>query len=183
VSEATALDLRALWQLAWSTQQASYTTHCHGIDHWVRVERNGLWLTSQLDGEVDVLVVRLFAAFHDSQRRHDGGDRDHGPRAAEFILQLGLPLEAARMERLATAIRTHTSGPASEDLTIQVCHDADRLDLGRVYTKPDARFLYTTAAKELARRDAVEELDSWILDVTCPELLNETPRWDRRWKA
>jgi uncharacterized protein len=182
VPEATALDLRALWQLAWSTQQACYTTHCHGIDHWVRVERNGLWLASQLEGEVDVLVVRLFAAFHDSQRRHDGRDRDHGPRAAKFILELGLPLEAARIERLATAIRTHTSGPSSDDLTIQVCHDADRLDLGRVGTKPDARFLCTAPAKELARWDAVQDLDSWIVDVTCPEWLKETPPWDRRWK-
>ena len=43
---------------------------------------------------VDELVVRLFAALHDCQRHHDGRDRDHGARAAAYIRQLQLPLDA-----------------------------------------------------------------------------------------
>lgn len=175
----TTLDLPALWDLAWQTQQANYRTFHHGIEHWVRVERNGLWLARQLPG-VDELVVRLFAALHDCQRLDDGYDRDHGPRAAQFISTLALPLRPARLRLLVEAVHTHTFGPTgSDDLTIQVCHDADRLDLGRVSIRPDARFLNTEPAQDLARRDAVTELDQVEVPVTRPELLRETPRWDR----
>jgi uncharacterized protein len=171
-------DLPALWKLAWKTQRSHFMTHHHGIEHWVRVERNGLWLAGQVDG-VDVLVVRLFAALHDCQRRNDGWDPDHGPRAAEFLQGLDLGLEPARLDELVTAVRTHTSGPTADSPTIRVCHDADRLDLGRVGTKLDARFLNTPPAIDLARRDAPEELDQKVLDVTLPEYLKPTPRWDR----
>jgi hypothetical protein len=85
------LDLLALWRLAWATQQATYRTHCHGIEHWVRGDRNALWLISELEDEVDELVVRLFAAFHDCQRRHDGRDGDHAPGAGAL---LGVALKA-----------------------------------------------------------------------------------------
>lgn len=179
------LDLPALWALAWDTQRAIYTTRHHGLDHWVRVERNGLWIASRLEeegaGAVDLLVVRLFAALHDCQRRDDGYDWAHGPRAADFILGLDLPLERDRLERLVTAVRTHTDGPTEScDLTIQVCHDADRLDLGRVWIRPSPDFLNTGPARDVARRDAVQQLDRHALEVTLPEWLRATPRWDRR---
>ena len=41
----------------------------HGSSHWRRVERNGLILSSHTGA--DVLVVRLFAWFHDSRRIND----------------------------------------------------------------------------------------------------------------
>lgn len=181
----TPLDLPAIWEMAWQTQRAIYTTRHHGLDHWVRVERNGLWLAARLEEEggaglVDTLVVRLFAALHDCQRRDDGYDLEHGPRAADFIRGLDLPLERERLERLVTAVRTHTAGPTEiDDLTIRVCHDADRLDLGRVWIRPSADFLNTEPARDLARRDAVQELDSHPAEVTLPEWLRATPRWDR----
>lgn len=172
--------------MAWRTQRAIFRTHHHGLEHWVRVERNGLWLASRLaeeeEGEVDVLVVRLFAALHDCQRRDDGYDFHHGPRAADFILEnrRSLPVAGDRLERLVTAVRTHTDGPTeSDDLTIRVCHDADRLDLGRVMIRPSPDFLNTEPARDLARRDAVEELDRVRVQVTLPEHLTGTPRWDR----
>ncbi|HHQ48539.1 MAG TPA: hypothetical protein ENK19_06605, partial [Acidobacteria bacterium] len=52
----------------------------HGVKHWARVERNGLWLARRT-GAVPWLVT-LFALFHDSQRLNDAHDPDHGPRAA-----------------------------------------------------------------------------------------------------
>jgi uncharacterized protein len=171
--------MKAVWHSAWAAQRANFTTHCHGIDHWTRVERNGLWLASQLPG-VDTVVVRLFAAIHDCRREDDGGDRYHGPRAADYARALDLPLREGQLERLLTAVSTHTFGPTdSEDLTVRVCHDADRLDLGRVGTRPKARFLSTAPAKDLAERDAIESLDGEDQDVTCPEHFVPTPRWDR----
>jgi uncharacterized protein len=165
--------------MAWQTQQGLYQTRHHGIDHWVRVERNGLWLAGQEDG-VDELVLRCFAALHDCQRWSDGSDLEHGPRAADFIEELGLPLDPGQMDRLLTAVRTHTQGHIrQDDRTVQVCHDADRLDIGRVGIKPDPRFFYTAAAADLARRDACESLDTVELRLTWPGLLQPTPRWDR----
>lgn len=172
-------DLPALWDWAWKTQQAQYHTHHHGIDHWVRVERNGLWLAEQV-GSVDVLVLRCFAALHDCQRWDDGFDPDHGPRAATFIEGLSLPLSPQQLAQLLTAVRTHTFGHIlQDDLTVQVCHDADRLDIGRVGIQPDPRFFYTAPAKDLAGRDACESLDAVHVDLTCPEHFAPTPRWDR----
>jgi uncharacterized protein len=34
------------------------------------------------------------------------------------------------------------------NITVQTCWDADRLDLGRVGTTPDPRYLCTAAAKQ-----------------------------------
>ena len=174
------MDLRAAWRDAWAFQQAAFTSHCHGIDHWVRVERNGLWLARQVPG-VDELVVRLFAALHDSRRQDDGRDIQHGPRAAASLAGLGLRLDSGRLALLDEAIRTHSFGHTrSEDPTVRACHDADRLDLGRVGRRPDPAFLNTEPARDLAARDACESLDRESLPVTLPESLRPTPRWDGR---
>ena len=172
------MDLVSVWEHAWQLQQASYTSHCHGLEHWVRVERNGLWLARH-DPGVDVLVVSLFAALHDCQRHDDGSDPHHGPRAAALAQQLDLPINRRQQRVLVEAIRTHTMGlTSSSDLTLQVCHDADRLDLGRVGKRPRAEYLCMPEARDLADRDAVEELDEVEEDLTLPEWLRPTPRWD-----
>jgi len=123
----------------------------HGEAHWVRVRENGLYLATMTG--VDPEIVELFAYLHDSQRRHDGGDREHGPRAAEYIRRLSpalLPLPEAGVELLVYACHYHTAGLTEADVTVQVCWDADRLDLGRVGIEPDARYLCTPAAREPA---------------------------------
>lgn len=170
------LTIAAVWTLAWETQQATYTTRHHGLDHWVRVERNGLWLAERVEG-VDVAVVRHFAALHDCQRRDDGHDPDHGPRAADFLHTLTLDLTGTQLDLLALAIRTHTRPDLHREPTIQVCHDADRLDLGRVFITPRPRFLNTTPARELAARRRIEELDRVTerLDLTRPDDFRPTP--------
>lgn len=177
MSDPASISVPHIWDTAQAAQEANFRSVHHGIEHWVRVERNVLWLADQVEG-VDLLVARLFAALHDCQRRDDGYDREHGPRAADFIAGLELPLAAQRLETLVTAVRTHTFGPTeSDDLTIQVCHDADRLDLGRVAIRPNPAFLNTAPARDLAARDAVRELDGLTLPVTKPELLTPTPHW------
>lgn len=49
----------------------------HGPAHWARVRLNGMRI-AQVSG-ADRKVVELFAFLHDSQRRNDGTDPEHGP--------------------------------------------------------------------------------------------------------
>jgi uncharacterized protein len=121
----------------------------HGYSHWVRVRQNGLRL-AELTG-ANPRVVELFAFLHDICRQNDIVDHGHGQRAADFAA--GLPyvrllLSPAEMELLLQACAGHTRGQCEADLTVQVCWDADRLDLGRVDIYPNPRLLCTEAARQ-----------------------------------
>lgn len=123
----------------------------HGPAHWQRVRENGLKLAKETGA--DLLIVELFACLHDCCREDDGCDPEHGPRAAEFTEFLRaqehspLSLSDPDFAILVEAIRDHTSGKHHTDPTIATCWDADRLDIGRVGRKPQARFLSTQAAQ------------------------------------
>ncbi len=58
----------------------------HGVIHWSRVFENGMKLAEQ-DG-VNRKVLQLFSIFHDSRRRNEHWDRNHGNRGAQLALQL-----------------------------------------------------------------------------------------------
>jgi uncharacterized protein len=121
----------------------------HGESHWERVRENGLRLARQTGADTE--IVELFAYLHDSKRQNDGWDREHGQRAAVFIHQLQgtlLTLSGERLTSLTYACAHHSDGLVKAGVTIQTCWDADRLDLGRVNIKPDARWLCTDAAKD-----------------------------------
>ncbi|MGE5139149.1 MAG: hypothetical protein ACM3JD_06805, partial [Rudaea sp.] len=80
----------------------------------------------------------------------------HGARGAELARSLRgrlLDLSDAEFDLLYAACRDHTSGRTEADITIQVCWDADRLDLARVRIEPNARYLCTPAAKDRALID------------------------------
>jgi uncharacterized protein len=120
----------------------------HGVPHWARVRVNGLRLARETGA--DTRIVELFAFLHDSQRRHDGGDRGHGPRAAELAHRLNgrfFSLSPSDLDLLVFACREHTFGATEADPTVQTCWDADRLDLGRVGIEPDPALLCTEAAR------------------------------------
>ena len=128
----------------------------HGIQHWQTVKRIGLRLAAGTDA--DWRVITLFAALHDAKRESDGNDSDHGKRAAEYALELHqqglLPVEDKQLEQLVYACRHHADRHAkSDDLTIQTCWDADRLDLYRLGEIPDEKYLYTPEAKKQSTRD------------------------------
>lgn len=123
----------------------------HGPAHWRRVEDTIMLIAPETGA--DIVVGRLFAIFHDSCRLDDGSDLDHGPRAADLISSLlgsGIPLDPKQCKQLIHAIRHHTSGQTSDDLTIGTCWDADRLDLGRVGMIPMPAYMSTEAGKEIA---------------------------------
>lgn len=133
--------LRAQYRLDWDG--------IHGYAHWVRVRENGLRL-AELTG-ANPRVVELFAFLHDICRENDIVDRGHGRRAADFAA--GLPyvqslLSKDEMELLRQACAGHTRGDTEADLTVQVCWDADRLDLGRIGIRPVPERLCTEAARQ-----------------------------------
>jgi uncharacterized protein len=120
----------------------------HGIAHWARVVENGLRLAEETGALIE--VVQLFAVLHDCRRLSEGGDPEHGRRAAELARSLRgevFDLPDRQFRILHRACAGHTHERTHPDLTIQTCWDADRLDLGRVGMTPDPYFLNTDAAK------------------------------------
>jgi uncharacterized protein len=122
----------------------------HGWNHWIRVYENGLRLAEQ--NGANQRVVALFAFTHDMARENDGGDRNHGQRAAERILAelqgTYFQLLPEELNQLVQAVARHTDGLTQADITVQTCWDADRLDLGRAGIVPKKKFLCTPEAKD-----------------------------------
>ncbi len=124
----------------------------HGPDHWKRVESNGIRLATATEG-ADLLVVKLFAVFHDSQRINEYTDPDHGPAAERLVrTKQGdwFTLNTDQLELLCLACRKHTDGEVTADPTIGCCWDADRLDLPRVGMTPHRDYMSTAVGKTLA---------------------------------
>ena len=128
----------------------------HGISHWLRVRENGLALARQTGA--NRTVVELFALFHDSQRYSEGNDPKHGRRGATLAVSIRDDLlkvmQSKHFELLFAACSRHTIDETHENITVQTCFDADRLDLGRVGFMPNPNRLCT----EEARREEVIRL-------------------------
>ncbi len=146
--------IKEQYQLKWSGT--------HGVIHWSRVYENGMRLAEQQG--VNVRVVQLFSVFHDSQRRNEHRDKNHGKRGAELARELRkyCPLDDAEFDLLTTACSLHTNTLDHENITVQACFDSDRLDLGRVGHYPDPDRLCTVVAKdgktiEWAYRRSIED--------------------------
>jgi uncharacterized protein len=121
----------------------------HGAPHWARVRQNGLRLAQSTGACAD--IVELFAVLHDSRRKNDGYDPEHGVRAALFAQSLAgsaFELPPFELTLLLTACRGHSEGLTTGDITVLTCWDADRLDLGRVGVRPRPDRLCTEAARD-----------------------------------
>ncbi|MFK7787871.1 MAG: hypothetical protein AB8C95_00075 [Phycisphaeraceae bacterium] len=144
------IDKKAILKAVFNQYQL-YWRGIHGVEHWARVMHNGLLLADQVSA--DRRVVTLFALFHDACRLNDGYDPQHGSRGAAFALSLRgklFDLDLPAMEMLHYACCRHTDGLTEADPTVQVCWDADRLDLERVGMTPLPRYLCTEQAKDPA---------------------------------
>ena len=120
----------------------------HGFDHWMRVLHNGRLLADA--EEANLKVVELFCLLHDTQRLNKNEDPLHGQRAAQFAQTLRgiwFDLTDGEMNLLTDALTYHSDGYTAGDITVQVCWDADRLDLGRVGIRPEPDRLCTDTAK------------------------------------
>lgn len=147
----------------------------HGMEHWKRVERNGLLLATE---DVNVNVVRLFAYLHDHKRLNDRWDLEHGQRAAENLDNLrhtlleGLTDEEFGM--LRRACMEHTITERTGVPTIDACFDADRMDLPRVGYMPDPDRMASALGAAYARHGVVQEdcsISEEILKIAKKELL------------
>ncbi|MEA2492602.1 MAG: uncharacterized protein QOJ29_513 [Thermoleophilaceae bacterium] len=127
-----------------------HTSYIHGDPHWRAVAEVGLRLLDDQRG-ADRMVVFLFALFHDAMRVNEVEDPGHGQRGAELAAELHgryFQLAPDRFGLLFDACAGHTDVRFSDDPTIGVCVDADRLNLWRVGNVPEAKFLSTDAAIE-----------------------------------
>lgn len=101
----------------------------------------------------DAELVLLFALFHDSRRFNEFSDPEHGLRGGELARSM-LELEHDRIELLADTCTRHDKGFVSDDPTVGVCWDADRLNLWRVGIKPKPSLLSTAHAPTLIDESA-----------------------------
>lgn len=123
----------------------------HGAPHWARVLLNGTKLCAAEGARLD--VITLFAFLHDHERFDDHGDPLHGARAVESAIKLReegsyFTIDNEGFELLLIAMYGHSGGGTHSDITVQVCYDSDRLDLGRVGVMPDPKYLCTNTAKD-----------------------------------
>jgi uncharacterized protein len=126
----------------------------HGVPHLQRVRENGLRIAKHSGAKQ--LVVELLAYLHDCCRGDDGSDAGHGERAAVFTATLRgtlIHLSEEDFALLHEAIRDHELGLTKGNITVLTCWDADRLDLGRVWRRPNPRYLCTEYGR---RKDTIE---------------------------
>lgn len=125
----------------------------HGLAHWARVMENGLRLSKTEGG--DETIIRLFAIFHDACRINQSVDPGHGSRGAilaeRMLGDLSL-VSKNQLDILMLACRDHTDGKISAERTIQICWDADRLDLARAAIIPNPDYLCTPSARSAQTR-------------------------------
>lgn len=139
----------------------------HGERHWMRVAITGAHLIDH-SGAGDPLIALCFALLHDARRENEHQDPGHGPRAAQLARDLNddlLRLGSCDLDLLVQTIHDHNGAGASDDPTRGLCFDADRLNLWRVGTIPDPRFLSLAYSRReeaiLWGRDLQEEAVSW----------------------
>lgn len=127
----------------------------HGCAHWMRVLING-YLIAEYNpgGNIDMLVVEMFALLHDSRRETEDHCIKHSMQASKFVHFLKeeghlKQLKEGQFWTLNSAIERHTFGSTStsEEETIAACWDADRLDLWRVGVCPISDYMSTDFGK------------------------------------
>jgi uncharacterized protein len=154
-AEIPPFDFPRLWS-AVETQFRGSLMGIHAKRHWQQVERHGIAL-AKANGlsEAQLVVVRLFAVLHDSQRTNDGADLGHGQRATAYLRQLQgefFTLPPCFLEALKSACASHEFGQTTVDPLVGTCWDADRLDLVRIGALPDPDMMSTPAGKTAARQ-------------------------------
>lgn len=125
----------------------------HGVEHWDRVAKFGEMLFTE---GADRDVIMAFAYLHDSERKDNGEDLNHGKRASIFIDTIRdsklFFLNDSQIAKLKRACELHTIEHRTGDMTIDICFDADRMDLLRVGIKPLPDRMATKQGAEMVSR-------------------------------
>ena len=141
--------LRAFTASRWPKELSSI----HGVEHWDRVAEFGKML--YVEG-ADMDVIMAFAYLHDSERKGDGYDYNHGLDASKFVDAIRHSklsfLDDGQISKLKRACELHTDVHRTGDITIDICFDADRMDLFRVGIIPLPERMATKQGSELVSR-------------------------------
>lgn len=125
----------------------------HGMSHLERVEQNGRKIALHYP-EAHLNVILAFAYLHDACRTSDSYDLEHGPRASFLVDEIRNTILRSfsdeEIDELKTACYLHTTSHRTGNITVDICFDADRLDLGRVNIKPDPTKMATVAGAKMA---------------------------------
>ena len=94
------------------------------------------------DPQVKVACIEVFAL-------GGPGKDDDAVETGYFAIRSGLAKTVTdeEFDLLYQACCLHTKAATHDNITVQTCFDADRLDLGRVGTVPNAKYLCTDSAK------------------------------------
>lgn len=152
----------------------------HGLSHWQRVERNGILLSLIMCNgelcfrkEVNIKVVCLFAYLHDKCRLNNETDLKHGERAADMLYTMRdtllKDLDNKEFSLLEQACRLHTTIHKTGNPTIDICFDADRLDLKRVGITPCPDKMATSCGEYYA----MDTLRFMALDMNIPPITTD----------
>ena len=143
----------------------------HGINHWSRVQKNGLILAEREGARKD--IVTLFSLFHDSAREDEGYDTGHGIRALPLMDGLRgvfFDIDEEGYAEVREAIEGHSDGKCTHpSIHVKVCWDADRLDLYRVGYEPHPRYLCTPSARKQAMIDEAVQRSRTTPDFEFPD--------------
>ena len=167
------------------TNEKASESRIHGLNHWKRVEAFGLLMAEMCPG-ADKEVISWFAYTHDSMRKDDGACVEHGPDAAELVDKVRdtymAELDDEQIRVLKMACYYHTFEKNTEDITADICLDADRLDLTRCGIQPDPLMMASDVGAELARvlgdaakdYDDIEDIQFESFNILHDYILNKT---------
>ena len=126
------------------SQRPIYRLKVYGLDHFERVAQNGEKL--YIPG-ANPYVIAAFAYLHDVERNDSKSDPGHGERTAKLIDRIRSACLAdfsdVEIQLLKDACRLHETTRQTGNRTIDVCLDADRLDLPRFGIYPDPQTMAT----------------------------------------
>jgi uncharacterized protein len=128
----------------------------HGYPHWRNVEYFGLMM-AEGNPAADKEVIRWFAYVHDCMRVNCFNDIGHGERAAQYVDMIRSTylseLTDSQVAILRKACSLHDRERMTGDPTIDICFDADRIDLQRFERPIVPLLLATDTGREVAKMD------------------------------
>ena len=128
-----------------------YRLKLYGLKHYDRVAENGrrLWVEG-----ANPDVIAAFAYLHDLERTDAETDPGHGERVAELIDRIRpqylSTLTDLEIDLLKQACKLHEAPGRTGNNTIDICLDADRLDLPRLGVYPAPLQMATAKGQQLA---------------------------------